>query len=367
MLTLSFSLINEEKGTKIKEAKLGFYSPAMHELINTLIEKKKKEHDSLFKEVNDSIRPNFPSGMVNCYMDILGNKEMVDTLLDCGYDLLAVSALLSNIVLLTLLKSKIDGVIERDFKDKLAEAEEKVTSAKVLLTETYGKVRSYLGFEWLIFAYTYFKEAETSVNLIRARDDEDSELFFQACLAIELCSVFSDFVGLIKALDEKAEKAPDLKKSMKDFAFEMIQQAECTLKTVQPEHVNNQEEEALLTKTLNYLVPIMEKAFQEEDYLTAIDTAQTVIYNAELIKAAFVQAPSSYLRSQIEQKFVEFNQLILKTREKGRFDAILPIFYYEKAAGPLGEPSKMIASANLSMILIGVMEKELRPTTMFTT
>jgi tRNA(Glu) U13 pseudouridine synthase TruD len=136
---------------------------------------------------------------------------------------------------------------------------------------------------------------------------------------------------------------------------------------VQPEHVNNQEEETLLTKTLNYLVPTMEKAFKEEDYLTAVDIAQTVIYNGELIKAAFVQAPQSYLRSLIAQKFMEFSQLIAMTREKGRFDAILPIFYYEKAAGPIGEPSRMIASANLSVILIGVMEKELRPTAMFTT
>jgi len=339
----------------------------MHELINTLIDKKKKEHDLLFNDVNNSIKPNFPTSMINSYMDVLGNKDMVENLLDGGYDLLAVSALLSNIVLLNVVKSKVADVIKKDLEDKIVEAEEKLALAKILLHDIYGRVRSYLGFEWLIFAYTYFKEAETSINLIRARDEKDSELFFHACLAIELCSVFTDFVGLIKTFDEKREKAPDLKKAMKDFAFEMIQQSECTLKTVQPEHVNNPDEEALLTKTLNYLVPIMEKAFKEEDYLTAIDTAQTVIYNAELIKAAFVQAPPSYIRSQISQKFMEFNQLISMTREKGRFDAILPIFYYEKAAGPLGEPSRMIASANLSMILIGVMEKELRPTAMFTT
>jgi hypothetical protein len=339
----------------------------MHELINTLIDKKKKEHDLLFSEVNNSIKPNLPASMINAYIDILGNKEMVENILDGGYDLLAVSALLSNIVLLNVLKSKIANAIKKDLEEKILEAEEKLSSAKILLREIYGRMRSYLGFEWLIFAYTYFKEAETSVNLIRARDEKDSELFFHACLAMELCSVFTDFAGLIKNLDEKQEKAPDIKKTIKDFTFELVMQSECILKTVQPEHVNNQEEEALLTKTTNYLVPIMEKAFKGEDYLTAIDAAQTIIYNVELIKAAFVQAPPSYIRSQIAQKFMEFNQLILRTREKGRFDAILPIFYYEKAAGPLGEPSKMIASANLSMILIGVMEKELRPTPMFTT
>lgn len=339
----------------------------MHELINSLIDKKKKEHDLLFSEVNNSIKPNLPTSMVNSYIDILGNKDMVDSLLDGGYDLLAVSALLSNIVLLNVLKSKLMNAIKKNLENKIFEAEEKLASAKILLNDVYGRVRSYLGFEWLIFAYTYFKEADASVNLLRARDEKDSELFFHSCLAIELCSVFADFAALIKTLDEKLEKAPDIKKTIKDFTFELIMQSECILKTVQPEHVNNQEEEALLTKTTNYLLPTMEKAFKEENYLTAIDAAQTIIYNAELIKAAFVQAPPSYIRSQIAQKFMEFNQLIIKTREKGRFDALLPIFYYEKAAGPLGEPSKMIASANLSMILIGVMEKELRPTPMFTT
>jgi hypothetical protein len=339
----------------------------MHELISAIIDKKKREHDVLFDEVNGSIRPNLPAGMVNSYMDILRNRDTVDNLLEGGYDLLAVSALLSNIVLLKVLKSKLEIAIKRDLEDKIFEAEEKLASAKVLLNDTYGRLRSYLGFEWLIFAYTYLKEAEMSVNLLRARDEKDSELFFHSCLAIELLNVFTDIVGLIKTLDENQVKAPDIKKTVKDFTFELILQAECVLKTVQPEHVNNQEEEALLAKTTNYLVPIMEKAFKEENYLVAIDAAQIIIYNAELIKAAFVQAPPSYIRSQIAQKFVEFNQLILRTREKGRFDAILPIFYYEKAAGPLGDPSKMIASANLSMILIGVMEKELRPTPMFTT
>ncbi|MEM2144472.1 MAG: hypothetical protein QW279_03865 [Candidatus Jordarchaeaceae archaeon] len=339
----------------------------MHELISTLIDKKKKEHDVLFGEVSDSIKPNLPMSMVNSYMDILGNRGMVDNLLEGGYDLLAVSALLSNIVLLRVLKSKLENAIKKDLEDRIFEAEERLASTKVLLNEVYGRIRSYLGFEWLIFAYTYFKEAEMSVNLLRARDEKDSELFFHACLAIELLSVFADIVELIKTLDEKQMKASDIKKTIKDFTFELVMQSECVLKTVQPEHVNNPEEEALLAKTTNYLVPIMEKAFKEENYLTAIDAAQTIIYNAELIKAAFVQAPPSYIRSQIAQKFVEFNQLILKTREKGRFDAILPIFYYEKAAGPLGDPSKMIASANLSMILIGIMEKELRPTPMFTT
>ncbi|MEM3594290.1 MAG: hypothetical protein QXS27_06155 [Candidatus Jordarchaeaceae archaeon] len=346
---------------------MDFYSPKMHELIGTLIEKKKKEHDLLFSEVSNLIKPNLPPSMVTSYMDILGNRDMAENLLDRGYDLLAVSALLSNIVLLNVLKSKLENGVKKNLENKIFEAEEKLASAKFLLGETYGSIRSYLGFEWLIFAYTYLKEAETSVNLIRARDEKDSELFFHACLAIELCNVFTDFVGLIKNLDETQAKAPDIKKTIRDFTFELVMQSECVLKTVQPEHVNNQEEEALLTKTTNYLVPIMEKAFKEGNYLVAIDAAQTIIYNSELIKAAFVQAPPSYIRSQITQKFMEFNQLILRTREKGRFDAILPIFYYEKAVGPLGEPSKMIASANLSMILIGVMEKELRPAPIFTT
>ncbi len=338
----------------------------MNDLIKPFIQKKKKEHDKLLKEVKDAVKPNFSSSTINSYLEILRNEMSINMLIDEGYYLLSISALLTNIIHLNVINAKIKGKIKQELEDKINEAEEKLTTAKELLHETYEKMKTYQGFEWLIFAYTYLRDAEVSFNIIRAREDVDSELYFNACLVIEMCSVLKDFIELIKAIDEKGKKAGDLKKSMKDFAFTLIQTAEYDLKTVRPEHVNNPDEEALLVKTVNYYVPVMTKAFEEKEYITAIDSAQLVIFNSELIKAAFVQAPQSYIRSLIEQKLMEFNQLISKTREKGKFDAILPIFYYERAAGPMGEPSRMIASANLSMALIGIMEKELRPSAIFT-
>ena len=338
----------------------------MNSLMKPLIQKKKREHDKLFKEVSNSLKPNFSSSTIDSYLEIVRNELSIDMLMEEGYNLLSISGLLTNIIHLNLIIAKMKGNIKKDLEDKIIEAEEKLTSAKDLLRDIYRKIKSYQGFEWLIFVYTYLRDAENSINILRAREDVDSELFFHACLVIEMCSVFTDFIELIKNIDEKGKKVGDLKKSMKDFAFTLIQTAEYDLKTVRPEHVNNPDEEALLAKTVNYFVPVMTQAFEKKDYLTAIDTAQLVIFNSELIKAAFVQAPQSYIRSLIMQKLIEFNQLISKTREKGKFDAILPIFYYEKAAGPLGEPSRMIASANLSMALIGVMEKELRPSAIFT-
>jgi predicted S18 family serine protease len=355
------------EGTDIKDGKLEFYSPLMNSLIKPLIEKKRKEHETLFNEVGILVQANFSQRTIELYMEILKNKQTIEYLLEQDYNLLSISGLLTNIAQINVLRAKIEGRVKKDLESKIEEAEEKLNSAKKQLNQTYENIKSYQGFEWLIFAYTYLKDAETSVNTLRAREEVDSELFYQACLAIELCDIFTDFTKIVEAIDEKGKKAEDLKKSMKDFAFRMIQTAEYTLKTVQPEHVNNPEEEFLLLKTTNYYVPVMEKAFKEGDYLKTIDTAQQVIYNAEIIKAAFLQAPQSYIRNMITQKFLEFNQLILLTRQKGKFDAILPLFYYEKAAGPMGEPSKMIASANLSMTLIGVMEQELRPSAIFTT
>lgn len=338
----------------------------MNSMIKPFIQKMKSEHDKLLKEVNDSLKPNFSSSTIESYLEILRNQFSIDMLIKEGYHLLSISGLITNKIHLNVIKAKMSGKIKEELEDKIKEVEEKLTSTKNLLYETYENLKSYQGFEWLIFAYTYLRDAETSANRIRAREAVDSELFFHACLAIEMCNIFTDFIDLIKTIDEKGKKADDIKKSMKDFAFTMIQTAEYDLKTVTPEHVNNPDEEALLIKTINYLVPVMTKMFTGKNYLAAIDTAQLVIFNAELIKAAFVQAPQSYIRSLIAQKLMEFNELISKTREKGKFDAILPIFYYEKAAGPLGEPSRMIASANLSMALIGIMEKELKPSAMFT-
>jgi len=355
------------EGADIKDGKLEFYSPLMNSLIKPLIEKKRKEHETLFNEVGVLVQANFSQRTIELYMEILKNKQTIEYLLEQGYNLLSISGLLTNIAQINVLRAKIEGRVKKNLESKIEEAEEKLNSAKRQLNQTYENIKSYQGFEWLIFAYTYLKDAETSVNTLKAREEVDSELFYQACLAIELCNIFTDFTKIVEDIDEKGKKAEDLKKSMKDFAFRMIQTAEYTLKTVQPEHVNNPEEEFLLLKTTNYYVPVMEKAFKEGDYLKTIDTAQQVIYNAEIIKAAFLQAPQSYIRNMITQKFLEFNQLILLTRQKGKFDAILPLFYYEKAAGPLGEPSKMIASANLSMTLIGVMEQELRPSAIFTT
>ncbi|MGQ9721741.1 MAG: hypothetical protein ACUVXA_10515 [Candidatus Jordarchaeum sp.] len=335
-------------------------------MIKPFIQKMKSEHDKLLKEVNDSLKPNLSSSTIESYLEILRNQFSIDMLIKEGYHLLSISGLITNKIHLNVIKAKMSGKIKEELEDKIKDAEEKLTSTKNLLYETYENLKSYQGFEWLIFAYTYLRDAETSANLLRAREAVDSELFFHACLAIEMCNIFTDFIDLIKTIDEKGKKADDIKKSMKDFAFTMIQTAEYDLKTVTPEHVNNPDEEALLIKTINYLVPVMTKMFTGKNYLVAIDTAQLVIFNAELIKAAFVQAPQSYIRSLMAQKLMEFNELISKTREKGKFDAILPIFYYEKAAGPLGEPSRMIASANLSMALIGIMEKELKPSAMFT-
>lgn len=363
---MGFSYRIDSEGLKIKEGKFEFYSPRMSKLIKPFIQQQKKEHDKLFKEVRDSLGPNFSSKTVESYIEVLRNKRAIDSLIKNGYHLLSISALLTNTVELRVLKAKIRGDIKKELEGKIAEAEESLASAKKLLEDLYSGLESYQGFEWLIFAYTYLRDAENSVNMIKAREDTDAKLFFDACLAIELCRVFTSFTEFIKTVDKDGKRADDLKKSLKDFAFRLVQTAEYDLKTVKPEHVNNPEEERLLAKTLDYLVPVMTKAFENEDYLTAIDTAQMVIYNAELIKAAFLQAPQSYIRSLIAQKLIEFNQLIAMTRKKGKFDAVLPIFYYEKAAGPFGEPSKMIASANLSMALIGVMEKELRPAAMFT-
>jgi hypothetical protein len=148
-----------------------------------------------------------------------------------------------------------------------------------------------------------------------------------------------------------------------ELAKTILRSAMASFQTISFQHINNPDEQTLYDQTKMFRLSQMEKAYSEQEYVLAITIAIDMFYDMEFIKHAGFDMHPQWMQKIIEDRRVQFVDLIKETRKRGRFDGLLSIYYLEQCFLPPttpNYPAHLIASFNTARMLIASMERDLK-------
>ncbi|MFX1534891.1 MAG: hypothetical protein ACFFDI_11765 [Promethearchaeota archaeon] len=339
------------------------YTEVILELLLPIIDEKHKTYEDLFRNLQNFSEPFTSELITSVYTDVITNRQVLEQSAEQGIHLELLEQYSRQIVSLRFLEfvSSLKLTETEDLfsltKRKALEALSAIKEAENLLAETLEKISTYQGLEWLIFAYNFLRNAFESYSSAKFVDGSLLNCLFAAMMSIHEAKTFRSFLDSVIKRNEDGYKIS--LKAFADVAKEIAETAKEIFASVGEEHINNEEEERLHTIIKQKRINDLETALKKQNYLLAINLSHQIIFDSSYIIHWGISLPQSYIRRQVEAKITEFMQGIEEIRKRGKWDCILPLYFFEKSLVS-GSPPHIISAVNTSGVIMGILERDIK-------
>ncbi|MFX1521565.1 MAG: hypothetical protein ACFFCD_16780 [Promethearchaeota archaeon] len=347
------------------------YPEELKTQLKPIVSKRAKRFEERLKNIQSKSTAYLPTSIINDYIQgVQTYEELIKPSLESYLSVLTL--LLQKEYVLEGVEIYIDALQDEGLAVNLLEnefrkASEALKTAKTTLDEVLKNMKTTQEFETVLFAYNFMKQALRYHNAACLHDGSDF-IFLLNCLATKsFTEGFMDFAEVCISLrDKRKANLVGGMDPLDELAKSILRSATATFRTINLQHINNPDEQALYDQTRIFRLPKMEKAYEDEKYVLAITTAIDLFYDMEFIKYAGFNMHPAYMQKIVEDKRRQFVELIKETRKRGRFDGLLSIYYLEQCFLPSttpNYPAHLIASFNTAKMLLGSMERDLKSMT----
>ena len=339
------------------------YTEAILELVLPIIDEKHKIYEGLFRNLQNFSEPFTSDLITSVYTDVITNRQTLEQSAEQGIHLELLEQYSRQIVSLRFLEviSSLKLTETEDLfaftKRRTLEALQAIKEAEKRLKETLEKINTYQGLEWLIFAYNFLRNAFESYASAKFVDGSLLNCLFAAMVSIHEAKTFRSFLDSVLKRNEGGRKIS--LKAFADVAKEIAETAKGIFASVGEEHINNEEEERLHTIIKQKTIQDLEIALKNQNYLLAINLSHQIIFDSSYIIHWGISLPQSYIRQQVEAKISEFMRGIQEIRKRGKWDCILPLYFFEKSLVS-GSPPHIISAVNTSGVIMGILERDIK-------
>ncbi len=344
------------------------YPEELKKLLEPIVSKRAERFEKRLENIQSKSTAYFPPSIINDYIQgVKTYEEIIKPSLQ-SY-LSALTLLLQKEYILEGIEIYISSLENEGLSGSLLDKEfQKATStlnkANSSLDEILKNMKTTQEFETVLFAYNFLKQALRYHNAACLRDTSNF-VFLLNCLATKsFAEGFLDFGEVCISLrDKRKANLVGGMDPLDELAKTILRSAVASFRTISYQHINNPEEQALYDQTRMFRLSQMEKAYEKQEYVLAITIAIDLFYDMEFIKHAGFNMHPQWMQKIIEDRRVQFVELIKETRKKGRFDGLLSIYYFEQCFMPSTSPNypaHLIASFNTARMLIASMERDLK-------
>lgn len=344
------------------------YPEELKKLLEPLVSKRAERFEKRLENIQSKSTAYFPASIINDYIQgVKTYEEIVKP---------SMQAYLSALTLLLQKEYILEGVeiyiasLENEglsgelLDNEFQKASSALNAANSQLVEILENMKTTQEFETVLFAYNFLKQALRYHNAACLHDGSNF-IFLLNCLATKsFAEGFMDFGEVcISMRDKRKANLVGGMDPLDELAKTILRSAVASFRTINFQHINNPEEQNLYDQTKMLRLSQMEKAYEKQEYVLAITIAIDLFYDMEFIKHAGFNMHPQFMQKIIEDRRIQFVELIKETRKRGRFDGLLSIYYLEQCFMPPttpNYPAHLIASFNTTRMLIGSMERDLK-------
>jgi len=348
------------------------YPEELKNLLGPIVSKRAERFEERLKNIKSTSTAFLPTSIVNDYIQGANTyEETIKPNLQANLEayLSVLTLLLQKEYVLEGVEIYIaslenEGLTEDLLENEFHKASEALKTAKSSLKEILKNMKTTQEFETVLFAYNYLKHALRYHN-DACLHDASNFVYLLNCLATKSFSEgFMDFAEVCISLrDKRKANLVGGIDPLDELAKTILRSAAANFRTISFQHINNPDEQALYDQTKMFRLAQMEKAYEQKEYVSAITIAIDLFYDMEFIKYAGFNMHPQWMQKIIEDRRVQFVELIKETRNRGRFDGLMVIYYLEQCFMPPttpNYPAHLIASFNTARMLIGSMERDLK-------
>jgi len=357
------------KYTRMMSAEI--YPEELQNLLKPIVSERANRLEERLKKIRSKSTAYLPKSIINDYIQgVKSYEEIIKPNLEAYLSVLTL--LLQSEYVLEGVEIYITSLEDNGLTGDLLEKEfnnssEGLKTAKSSLDELLKNMKTTQEFETVLFAYNFLKQSLRYHNAACLRDASNF-VFLLNCLATKYYTEgFMDFAEVCLSLrDRRKSNLVGGMDPLDELAKTILRSAAANFQTINYQHINNPNEQTLYDQTKMFRLPQMEKAYEQKEYVSAITTAIDMFYDMEFIKHAGFNMHPQWMQKIIEDKRMQFVELIQETRKRGRFDGLLSIYYLEQCFMPSttpNYPAHLMASFNVARMLIGSMERDLKSRT----
>ena len=345
------------------------YPEELKKLLEPIVSKRAERFEERLKNIQSKSTAYLPASIINDYIQgAKSYEEIIKPNLEAAY-LSALTLLLQKEYVLEGVEIYISSLEDEGLTEDLLEkyfnqSSEALKSAKSSLDEILKNMKTTQEFETVLFAFNFLKQALRYHNAA-CLHDASNFMYLLNCLATRSFSEgFMDFAEVCISLrDKRRGNLVGGMDPLDELAKTILRSAVASFRTISFQHINNPDEQALYDQTKMFRLSKMEANYKKQEYVSAITIAIDLFYDMEFIKHAGFNMHPQWMQKIIEDRRVQFVELIKETRKRGRFDGLLSIYYLEQCFMPPttpNYPAHLIASFNTARMLIGSMERDLK-------
>lgn len=344
------------------------YPEELKNILEPIVSKRAERFEKRLENIKSKSTAYFPASIINDYIQgVKTYEEIIKPSLQAY--LSALTLLLQKEYILEGVEIYISSLENEGLSGSLLDnefqkASSALNTANSFLAEILKNMKTTQEFETVLFAYNFLKQALRYHNAACLHDGSNF-VFLLNCLATKSFSEgFLDFGEVCISLrDKRKANLVGGMDPLDELAKTILRSAVASFRTISFQHINNPDEQTLYDQTKMFKLSQMEKAYEKQEYVLAITVAIDMYYDMEFIKHAGFNMHPQFMQKIIEDRRVQFVELIKETRKRGRFDGLLSIYYLEQCFMPSttsNYPAHLIASFNTARMLIASMERDLK-------